>query len=66
MNNMTMITNGMHNDPSASPLELMRLRRDRIRERRLRKGAVISGMTLNREVQDNLIELFPAHPDLAM
>ena len=66
MNNMTMITNGMHNDPSVSPMELMRLRRDRIRERRLRKGAVISEMTLNREVQDNLIELFPAHPDLAM
>ena len=49
-----------------SPDELMRLRRERIRDRRLRKGSLISGRILSLTESDNLIELYPAELDAAI
>lgn len=49
-----------------SPNELMRLRRERIRDRRLRKGSLITGKILSLTENDNLIELYPAELDAAI
>lgn len=46
--------------------ELRRLRRERVRERRLRKGSLISGKILSLTPSDNLIELYPARLDAAI
>lgn len=49
-----------------SPDELMRMRRERIRDRRLRKGSLISGRILSLTESDNLIELYPLELDAAI
>ena len=46
--------------------ELIQLRRQRIRDRRLRKGSLISGQILSLTPGDNLIELYPARLDTAI
>ena len=49
-----------------SPDELMRLRRERVRDRRLRKGSLISGQILSLTPSDNLIKLYPDRLDAAI
>lgn len=46
--------------------ELMRLRRERIRDRRLRKGSLISGQILSISSADNMIRLEPDELDAAI
>ena len=49
-----------------SPDELMRLRRERVRDRRLRKGSLISGQILSISTADNVIEFDPVEFDAAI
>ena len=46
--------------------DLMQINRKRIRDRRLRKGSLISGQTLSTASTDIIIELFPTEPDMAI
>ena len=54
------------NTVNYSPDELMRLRRERVRDRRLRKGSLISGQILSLTPSDNLIKLYPDRLDAAI
>ena len=46
--------------------ELIQLRRQRIRDRRLRKGSLICGQILSLTPSDNLIKLYPDRLDAAI
>lgn len=64
---MTILTNT--NNRSSAPLtykDYMKLRREKIRDRRLRTGSLISGQILSLTPSDNLIELYPTEPDMAI
>ena len=64
---MTILTNT--NNRSSAPLtykDYMKLRREKIRDRRLRTGSLISGQILSLTPSDNLIELYRTEPDMAI
>ena len=57
--NMTLYTNTYGETRSYTPEELLRLRREKVRDRRLKEGSLLSGHILGTRA-DNLIELYPA------
>ena len=61
--NMTKLFNYNQDKASLSSEDLMQINRERIRDRRLRKGSLISGQTLSTASTDIIIELFPTEPD---
>lgn len=54
------------NDDLYTTEDLMRLRRDRIRERRMRKGSLICGQILSINSADNLVNLEPVELNAAI
>ena len=57
------------NDPSSTPLtykDYMKLRREKVRDRWLKKGSLISGQILSTASIDNIVELFPTEPNMAI
>lgn len=59
-------TNHMIEKSCYSAEDLMRLRRERIRDRRLREGSLLCGQILRAFPSDNLIELVSVKLDKAM
>lgn len=45
-------------------IELMKLRRQHIRDRRLRKGSIICGQVLSTASDNSIIELYPENDDI--
>ena len=46
--------------------ELMKLHRQHIRDRRVRKGSIICGQILSATSDSSIIELYPGSDDIAM
>ena len=46
--------------------ELMKLHRQHIRDRRVRKGSIICGQILSATFDNSIIELYPGSDDIAM
>lgn len=46
--------------------ELMKLHRQHIRDRRVRKGSIICGQILSTTFDNSIIELYPGSDDIAM
>lgn len=63
---MTIRLNNNQDKALLSSKDLMQINRERIRDRRLRKGSLISGQILSTPSSDNIIELFPNEPDMAI
>ena len=63
---MTIRLNNNQDKALLSSKDLMQINRERIRDRRLRKGSLISGQILGTASSDNIIELFPNEPDMAI
>ena len=51
---------------SYAPDELMRRRRERVRDRRLREGSMMTGRVLTPDKAGNIIELYPDSLPLAL
>ena len=47
-------------------IELMNLRRQHIRDRRIRKGSIICGQILSTASDNSIIELYPEKDDMAI
>lgn len=47
-------------------IELMNLRRQHIRERRIRKGSILCGQVLSTASDNSIIELYPEKDDMAI
>ena len=51
---------------SLTSAELIKLRRQHIRERRIRKGSIICGQVLSTASDNSIIELYPEKDDMAI
>ncbi|WP_407385631.1 hypothetical protein [Ruminococcus sp.] len=47
-------------------IELMNLRRQHIRERRIRKGSILCGQVLSTASDNSIIELYPENDDMVI
>ena len=64
--NMTILFKNNQDKTAISSKDLMQMNRERIHNRRLRKGSLISGQILSTASFDNIIELYPAEHDMAI
>ena len=51
---------------SLTSIELMKLRRQHIRDRRMRKGSIICGQILSEPSDNSIIELYPEKDDMVI
>ena len=63
---MTRIIDLTNDKTMLTSIELMNLRRQHIRDRRLRKGSIICGQILSEPSDNSIIELYPEKDDMAI
>ena len=63
---MTRIIDLTNDKTMLTSIELMNLRRQHIRDRRLRKGSIICGQILSEPSDNSIIELYPENDDMVI